>query len=158
MIDLDLRHDGLSGHRKTPAAHCDVIIGMPIPSERRLTTEPGDRAHVYSTARPMLGRRGASLDDPRLRSLRIGVAQVGQDFTETPAPRALARRGIVAEVIVFPIEGDPPVAQRMIEALNAGKLDVAVLWTSQNAGSFSATPIAVTAASGRASIDAALAD
>ena len=31
--------------------------------------------------------------------------------------------------------GRPAVAQRMIEALNAGKLDVAVLWTSQNAGS-----------------------
>jgi len=152
VMAVDLRHDGLSDHRKTPAIHCDVIIGMLIRSERLRTTEPGDRADVYIYRSRWLGRRGASLDDPRLRSLRIGVAQVGQELAGTPAPRALARRGIVAEVIAFPIEGDRPVAQRMIEALKAGKLDVAVLWTPQDAASaLAATPIAVTVAPGRAS-------
>jgi ABC-type amino acid transport substrate-binding protein len=69
-------------------------------------------------------RRLASLDDPRLRTLRVGVP-LGGDVT--PA-LALAARGIVDNVVGFAPFDEVPVAQRLVEALDAGTIDVALLW------------------------------
>jgi mxaJ protein len=69
-----------------------------------------------------------SLDDPRLRSLRIGVALVGNDLAATPPAMALAQRGIVGNVTGFPMFARHRSAQRMTDAVRDGAIDVAVLW------------------------------
>jgi mxaJ protein len=113
------------------AGHCDVIPGIPAAEPDVLATDAyyrGAYALVYAPQRfPGL----ASLDDPRLRRLRIGVQVVGIDATATPAGRALARRGIVANVVGFPVMGDRPSAARMVDALADGSLDVAIVWSAQ---------------------------
>jgi mxaJ protein len=71
------------------------------------------------------------LGDPRLSKLRIGVSLPGIDAAPSPPGRALARRGIFDHVVGFPVISDVPVAQRMVDALDRGDLDVAALWWPQ---------------------------
>jgi mxaJ protein len=118
--------------RKTLQQHrCDLIPGIAQADESVLATDVyyrGTYAFVYSPGRfPGL----ASLDDPRLRSARIGVQVVGIDATPTPAARALAQRGIVGNVVGFPVMGDTPSAARIVDALAGGVLDIGVVWSPQ---------------------------
>ena len=73
----------------------------------------------------------SSLDDPRLRDARIGVQVVGIEATPTPAAAALARRGIVANVVGYPVMGDTPSAARIVDAIADGTLDVGIVWSPQ---------------------------
>ena len=73
----------------------------------------------------------ASLDDPMLRGLTIGVHLVGDDGANTPPAHALAKRGIVENVRGYTLYGDyreenPPA--RLIEAVAKGDIDVAIAW------------------------------
>jgi ABC-type amino acid transport substrate-binding protein len=77
----------------------------------------------------------------------------------TPAALALANRGIVDNIIGFPVYGAQPAAQRMIDALERGQLDVAVVWGPQ-AGYFvkrAHTPLAMTLAHDPMRLDFAIA-
>ena len=118
--------------RKTlQQARCDVIPGIAQADDSVLATDAyyrGTFAFVYSRSRfPGL----SSLDDPRLRDARIGVQVVGIDATPTPAARALARRGIVANVVGYPVMGDTPSAQRIVGSIADGTLDVGIVWSPQ---------------------------
>ena len=118
--------------RKTLQQHrCDVIPGIAQADDSVLATNAyyaGTYAFVYS---PQRFRGLVSLDDPRLRSTRIGVQVVGIDATPTPAARALARRGVVDNVVGFPVMGDTPSAKRIVDALADGALDVGIVWSPQ---------------------------
>jgi mxaJ protein len=118
--------------RKTLAQHrCDVIPGIAQADDSVLATDAyyrGTYAFVYSPKRvPGL----ASLDDPRLRSLRIGIQVIGIDAIPTPAARALARRGIVEHVVGYPVMGKTPSAERIVDAIADGMLDVGIVWSPQ---------------------------
>jgi mxaJ protein len=111
--------------------HCDVIPGIPADQANVLVTEPyyrGDYALVYRTDR-VAGLR--ALDDPRMRTLRIGLPLIGIDGIPSPPGRALARRGIFKHVVGFPVIGDKPAAERMIAALASDDIDVAIVWSPQ---------------------------
>jgi mxaJ protein len=111
--------------------HCDVIPGIPADVDNVLTTAPyyrGTYAFVYSARRfPGL----VSLDDARLRRVRIGLQVVGVDAIATPPGHALARRGIVDNVVGFPVMGEVPSAARIVDALADGELDVGIVWSPQ---------------------------
>jgi mxaJ protein len=66
-----------------------------------------------------------------LRSLRIGLPLFGDDAANAPPAHALARRGLAANVAGYSIYGDysePNPPARLIEAVAAGDVDVAVAW------------------------------
>jgi mxaJ protein len=134
--------------RKTLGAHaCDMLAGVPVGFDGVATTSA-----YYRSAYAFVYRRDmapiVSFDDPRLRRAAVGVQLVGADMAATPAALALARRGIVANVTGFPVYGAQASAQRMIDAIGEGRLDVAVVWGPQ-AGFFaqrSRVPLAVTIA------------
>jgi mxaJ protein len=118
--------------RKTLAQHrCDVIPGIAQADDTVLATDAyyrGSYAFVYSSKRfPGL----ASLDDPRLPALRIGIQVIGIDALPTPAARALARRGIVEHVVGYPVMGETPSAQRIVDAIADGRLDIGIVWSPQ---------------------------
>jgi hypothetical protein len=72
-----------------------------------------------------------SLDDPRLRALRIGVPLIGDDAMNAPPVHALARRGVIDNVVGFSVFGDyaqPNPPARLIEAVARGELDAAIAW------------------------------
>jgi mxaJ protein len=113
------------------AGLCDVVMGVPSSFEMALPTRPYYRStYVFVTRRD---RRLAirSFDDPVLRSLRIGVQLIGDDGTNAPPAHALARRGVVGNLIGYPVYGDyredsPPA--RIVGAVAKGDVDVAVVW------------------------------
>lgn len=121
--------------RKTiGAGTCDVWMGVPADFERVLTTKPYYRSsYVFVFNRIAL----RSFDDPQLKSLRIGVQLPGNDLAATPPGHALALRGAIDNVSGFAVMGESHAAERIVEAIAAGKLDAGVVWGPQ-AGFFAA--------------------
>ena len=132
--------------RKTMGAGlCDVIMGVPTGFERTATTAPYYRSSYVWIERARDGIDPTSFDDPRLAALHIGVQLIGNDLAASPPGYALARHGWTANVIGFPVPGEQPAAQRIVEALAAGQIDAALVWGPQ-AGYFAhhaGTPLRV---------------
>ena len=123
------------------AGDCDVIPGMASSGGMTGTTDPYYRStYVFvSRADHKLGSL-ASLDDPRLRTLRIGVQLIGDDGANPPPAMSLARRGIVDNVRGFMVYGDYADAapqSAVINAVAGGDIDIAVVW-GPTAGYFAA--------------------
>jgi mxaJ protein len=118
--------------RKTlNAGRCDVIMGVPSDLDRVRTTTPYYRSTyvvVHRTDDPL---RIASLDDSALRRATIGLQLIGDDYHNTPPAQALAARGIIDNVKGFPIFADysqPSPEARIIDAVAARQIDVAIVW------------------------------
>src|SRR5207244_4091133 len=80
-----------------------------------------------STRQPQI----QSLDDPLLKSLKVGVQIIGDGFANTPPAHALSRRGLTANVQGFTVYGDyrePNPPARIIAAAAHGEIDLAVAW------------------------------
>jgi mxaJ protein len=125
---------------------CDLFVGVPADFERVLATRAYYRSTWVIVQRAHAHAPLAGLDDPRLRDARLGVQVPGGDFSATAAGHALVARGAVANVAGFPVYGDLPAAQRMIDTVVAGELDAVLVWGPQ-AGWFASragVPLAVT--------------
>jgi mxaJ protein len=73
----------------------------------------------------------SGFDDPRLRTLTVGVQMIGDDFSNTPPAHALARRGVVDNVRGYMLYGDyaqDSPTRRIIDDVARRRLDVAVVW------------------------------
>ena len=113
------------------SGRCDVLMGVPTSFELAATTRPYYRStYVFVSRRDRaLGLR--SLDDERLRHLRIGVQMIGDDFSNSPPAHSLSARGVVENVIGYSVLGDysqPNPPARVVEAVARGEVDVAVVW------------------------------
>jgi mxaJ protein len=112
------------------AGKCDLVPGIPAKMEMLRTTQPYYRSG-YVFVRKESTPRVESLDDPALKSLKIGVQLIGNDATNTPPVHALAHRGIVENVRGFMVYGDyesPDPASPIVEAVASGDVDVAIVW------------------------------
>ena len=109
----------------------DLILGAPTGYERALTTAPYYRSSYVFVYRKDRALDLRSLDDPRLRELKVGVQIVGDDGANTPPAHALASRGIIHNLVGFTLYGDysePNPPARIIDAVNRGDIDVAIAW------------------------------
>jgi mxaJ protein len=121
------------------AGKCDFVPGIPAKMEMLRTTLPYYRSG-YVFVRKEGTPKIESLDDPALKSLKIGVQLIGKDATNTPPVHALAHRGIVGNVRGFMVYGDyesPDPVSPIVEAVASGDVDVAIVW-GPTAGYFSA--------------------
>ncbi|HYC88729.1 MAG TPA: substrate-binding domain-containing protein [Thermoanaerobaculia bacterium] len=131
------------------AKKCDVIMGVPSSFERALTTRPYYRSgYVFVTRRDR--RLGiTSLDDPRLRKLKIGVQMIGDDYASSPPAHALANRGMIRNVVGYSVYGDyaqDSPTRRIVDAVARREVDLSAVW-GPTAGWFakqSNVPLAVT--------------
>jgi mxaJ protein len=117
--------------RTLNADACDLVMGVPTGFEPVLTTAPYYRSN-YAFVYPKDRYPGlSSFDDPALRGLRIGLHEVGDDGFSTPPAHALARRGIVGNIVGFAMwdadSVDSP-AGRIVDAVASGEIDVAIVW------------------------------
>ena len=113
------------------AGACDVVIGVPAGFEMALTTAPYYRSTYVFVSRKDRHLEISSLDDPRLRTLKVGVQMVGDDFSNSPPAHALTNRGIITDVKGFSVYGDyakPNPPARIVEAVERGDVDVAIVW------------------------------
>lgn len=118
--------------RKTlNAGLCDVIMGVPHEYDLVRTTRPYFRstyAFVFRTGSPHAAR---TMDDSVLQRLRIGIHVIGDDYQNTPPAEALAARGIIDNVVGYPIFGnyaEPDPAATIIRAVAGDSIDVAIVW------------------------------
>ncbi len=112
------------------AGRCDVVMGVPSSLPSVLTTRPYYRSTYVFVSRSDRKLGIESFDDPRLRRLRIGVQVVG-DGANTPPMDALARRGLVRNLVGYSVFGDyaePNPPARIVEAVAGGEVDLAVVW------------------------------
>ena len=110
---------------------CDFWPGIGSNVEMAATSRPYYRSTYVFVTRAKDGLNRLTLDDPRLRKLKIGVQMVGDDASNTPPAHALARRGIVANVRGYTLYGDyskPNPPSQIIEAVERGDIDVALVW------------------------------
>jgi mxaJ protein len=113
------------------ARKCDVMPGVASGYELVLSTKPYYRSTYVFVSRKDRHAGIRSLDDPRLRGLKIGVQLIGEDGFNTPPVHALSRRGIVGNLVGYTVYGDysqenPPA--RIVDAVAAGEVDVAIVW------------------------------
>ena len=110
---------------------CDVVIGAPAHLDMLMTTTPYYRSTYVFVSRRDRRIAIASFDDPRLRSMRIGVPVVGDDYAGTPPVHALARRGLTRNIVGYSVYGDyatPNPPARLVDAVVSKDVDVAVAW------------------------------
>ena len=110
---------------------CDFWPGIGSNVEMVATSRPYYRSSYMFVTRQSAHLDGLTLDDPRLKTLRIGVELVGDDASNTPPAHALSSRGIVANFRGYMLYGDyskpnPPAA--IVEAVERGDVDVALVW------------------------------
>ncbi len=113
------------------AGTCDLWPGVAAGMDMLTTTEPYYRSTYVLVTRASDRLDIRSFDDPRLRTLTVGVQMVGNDAMNTPPAHALARRGIVQNVRGYMLYGDytkpnPPAA--IIDAVARRQIDIAIAW------------------------------
>jgi mxaJ protein len=101
---------------------CDALLGVPVGMRGLQLTQPYYRSSYMFVTRAAR-KPIASLDDPRLAAMRIGVQVLEDDYA--PPARALARRGLSKNVVGFDMDEDPGA---IIAAVAHGKVDTAVVW------------------------------
>jgi len=110
---------------------CDVVIEVPSTYELTAHTAPYYRSTYVFVTRADRHLAIRSFDDPALRQLRIGIHMMGDDYANSPAAAALARRGLAGQIVPFMIYGDyslPDPPARLIRAVALDSIDVAVAW------------------------------
>jgi len=113
------------------AGSCDVILGVPTGYGPASTTRPYYRSTYVFVTRRDRGLHITSLDDPRLRTLRIGVHLIGDDYANTPAVHSLSQRGLTSNLVGYTLYGDyskPNPPARLLEAVANKEVDIAVAW------------------------------
>ena len=105
-------------------SQCDVLIGIPANFKPVLTTSPYYRSSYVFVTRKEGRLKPASLDDPVLHQLRIGVQVLQEDYT--PPATALARRHLQNQIVGFDTTGED--ADSIIRAVADHKVDTAIVW------------------------------
>jgi quinoprotein dehydrogenase-associated probable ABC transporter substrate-binding protein len=109
------------------ADECDLMMDMPLDSERVLTTEAIYRTTFVLAYREDKGLTIKSLDDPKLKKLRVGVYQ-------TSAIReALSEHDVNENVVIHYLTHDADLVPEdqpsyQVQQVVDGKLDVAAVW------------------------------
>jgi mxaJ protein len=110
------------------AKECDLLIGVPVGFDPVAATTPYYRSTYYLVTRRDRNLHLASLDDPQLRRLKIGVNVIGEDYTNTPPAHALGDRGIVVAQGYDTFYDNERRPEDIIDAVVTGDIDVAVVW------------------------------
>lgn len=117
--------------RTLDAGMCDVVMGVPVGLEDAAATHP-----YYVSSYAFVWRRDrnlqiTSLDDPGLKTLRIGVHILGEEDDSVPPVHALIRRGIVRNLVGYSIFGhldEVNPSADLIRAVVNKDVDLAVVW------------------------------
>jgi len=110
---------------------CDIWPGVASGVEMVATTRPYYRSTYVFVTRADRPLDRLTLDDPRLRKLRVGVQMVGDDAMNTPPAHAMAARGMTDNVRGFMLYGDyahPDPPAEIVRAVGDRRVDVAIVW------------------------------
>ncbi|HEV7923027.1 MAG TPA: quinoprotein dehydrogenase-associated putative ABC transporter substrate-binding protein [Thermoanaerobaculia bacterium] len=114
------------------AGRCDMVMGIPSNYELALPTAPYYRSSFVFVSRRDRHLGITSLDDQKLRALKIGVQLVGDEGS--PAIYALSNRGLARNLEGYLVASDysqPEPARNIVDAVTRGEVDLAVVWGPQ---------------------------
>ncbi|HEX7426757.1 MAG TPA: quinoprotein dehydrogenase-associated putative ABC transporter substrate-binding protein, partial [Mycobacterium sp.] len=110
--------------------YCDVAITAPAGLDMAGVTEPYFRSSYVIVYRKDSGLDISSLDDPKLKQLKIGVNLLNADAENTPPAMALSSHGVVGTLVgfgTFYSEGGLR-PEDIINAVVDSTIDVAIVW------------------------------
>ncbi len=103
---------------------CDLLMGIPTNFRLMETTRPYYRSTYVFLVRKDAAYAPASLDDPALENLRIGIQALDEQYT--PPGEVLVKRGMQGHLKAFhSVGGD---ADAIIQAVVNRDVDVALVW------------------------------
>jgi quinoprotein dehydrogenase-associated probable ABC transporter substrate-binding protein len=110
--------------------YCDVMLEMPVLSDMAGVTRP-----YYRTAYVIVQRKDAKhqvtgLDDPALKTMKIGVHLFAADGENTPPAMALSAHGVVGNLVGFPTSymGGLNHPEDIVKAVASDSIDIAIVW------------------------------
>lgn len=106
---------------------CDLLLDMPVALQSLLTTDPLYRTTYVLAYRNDRGYDFKSLDDPKLKELKVGV------FQHSGIREALERRGVKKNLELHVISYDTDLVEqhqpwKQVQKVVDGQLDVAAVW------------------------------
>jgi quinoprotein dehydrogenase-associated probable ABC transporter substrate-binding protein len=107
------------------ARKCDLVIGVPLGFELLQNTNPYYRTTYALIYRADSGITATALDDPALKSARLGVV------AGTPPATLLAKHGLLGNTRSYRLMADTRFhnpAKQMVDDVAAGEIDVGALW------------------------------
>lgn len=108
---------------------CDLTLSMPTEAERATPSKPYYRSTFVFVTRKDRNLDLKSLDDPRLKTLKVGIQLVIGG--STPPGQALANHGITENIVGYTVAGDyreQSPTKNIIDAVAKGDVDVALVW------------------------------
>jgi mxaJ protein len=103
---------------------CDLVIGIPSAFRPLLTTQPYYRSSFFFLTRRSAKFHPSSLDDPQLKSIRIGVEALEEEYT--PPAQGLARRGLQAQLVGIYSVGSH--SFDIAKAVSDGDVGIGIMW------------------------------
>ena len=113
---------------------CDCILGIPSNFELALPTRPYYRSSYVFVSKRDRHLGITSLDDPRLKKMKIGVQIIGNDHVNSPPAHALTSRGMIDNIAGYTVYGDyrdPEPGREIVDAVARGDVDLAIVWGPQ---------------------------
>jgi mxaJ protein len=113
------------------AGRCDVIMGVPAHFELVQPTRPYYRSSYVFVSRGDRKPAVRTFDDPRLKTLLVGIQITGDDYSNPPAAQAFAARHIIDNIRGYTVYGDysqDDPQRGVVDAVAKGDVDVAVVW------------------------------
>jgi quinoprotein dehydrogenase-associated probable ABC transporter substrate-binding protein len=143
--------------RMLNGSYCDVAIQMPVLSDMAGVTKPYYRTSYVFVQRSDAPHRVTSLDDPALKTMKIGVHLYGNDAENAPPAMALSAHGVVGNLVGFGtvFVGGQERPSDIIQAVVDRKVDLSIVWgpiagyyAKQLGASLSLIPVADDSVSG----------
>jgi quinoprotein dehydrogenase-associated probable ABC transporter substrate-binding protein len=109
--------------------YCDMAMTAPEHIDMVATTRAYFRTGYAIVTRKDSGLDIKGLDDPRLKTLRIGINLLNADAENTPPAMALSYHGVVGNLVGFAtFYSDLARPEDIINAVTDKKIDVALVW------------------------------
>jgi quinoprotein dehydrogenase-associated probable ABC transporter substrate-binding protein len=110
--------------------YCDVSMQFPVLSDMAGVTRPYYRTSYVIVQRKDAPHRITGLDDPTLKTSKIGVHLFSADAENTPPAMALSAHGVVGNLVGFGTTyiGGMSRPSDIIKAVIDGSVDVAIVW------------------------------
>lgn len=110
--------------------YCDVMLQAPAGYEIAGLTRPYYRTSYAFVQKKTAAHMVTSLDDPALKTMKIGVHLFAADGENTPPAMALSAHGVVGNLVGFGTAyyGVQDRPAQIIEAVRDGKVDIAIVW------------------------------
>jgi quinoprotein dehydrogenase-associated probable ABC transporter substrate-binding protein len=116
--------------RALNGSYCDVILQAPTEFDMAGVTRPYYRTGYVIVQRADAPHKVTSLDDPALKTMKIGVHLLSSDAENTPPAMALSAHGVVGNLVGFgtTFVGSQDRPEDIIKAVVDGTVDLSMVW------------------------------